>query len=111
MNNTANNLKSTATIIFVLQIIMYIIFAITLFAKELVLFGFILLFIGGISGWITYNLLFGFGELIEQASIIADNTTSSEKYSKFDSNKIYTNCKKCGSLIDKNPCPYCGEDN
>jgi hypothetical protein len=73
-DNIGEKIKKLAVVLTVLGIIGSIIFAIILWANELIGAGFLALFVGILSSWVGSFLLYGFGELIDNTKEMSNNT-------------------------------------
>ncbi|MBR5022082.1 MAG: hypothetical protein IKY18_02640 [Oscillospiraceae bacterium] len=73
--NIGGKIKGLARIIFIIEAVFAAIAAcIFLFDEDTILIGFLILIGGFLSAWISTWILFGFGELIEKTTEIANNT-------------------------------------
>jgi hypothetical protein len=79
-NNIGGKIKGLAKAFFIVEAIACVICAFVLIAngvdyhEELAVYGFLMLIFGPIVAWVSSWLLYGFGELIDKACEIADNT-------------------------------------
>lgn len=127
-DNIGRKIQTLAQVVCLLGIIASVIVAITMFvaANESYLMeetynilGFAFLIGGPLISWISSLMCYGFGELIENSSIIARNTSpsshnknndSTETISSFVGQRVHEwRCSKCGAIINKTPCPWCGD--
>lgn len=86
-------IKKMAIVIFVLEAILFFIGAIILMAinNDLFLVGILMMIIGPLLAWVSSFILYGFGELIDKTSEIANNT------SRTSANAILQNCSQRSS--------------
>ena len=80
-NNIGRKIKSLAEILCWIGIFLSVIMSISVF-KISVLFGLLVIVLGALASWIGSFLLYGFGELIEKTSDIAEHTARISKNSK-----------------------------
>lgn len=123
-DNIGGKIKTLAKVVCWLGIIGSVITAIVMFVASgesyktegaYVGLGIAFLIGGPLVSWISSFMCYGFGELIENSGIIARNTAKNSEHSEQSyekSNSGYEThkwrCSKCGSMIDKTPCPNCG---
>ena len=70
--NIGGKIKTTAAVCCWIVIIASVISGIAMMANDMVAEGLIVIVVGALSGWISSFVLYGFGELIENSSIIAN---------------------------------------
>ena len=72
--NIGNKIKGLAQMAFVVEAIVAVITGIALMAsdEDLILYGLLVLIAGPIIAWVSSWLLYGFGQLIENSDIIAE---------------------------------------
>ena len=70
--NIGGKIKTTAAVCCWIVIIAFVISGIAMMANDMVAEGLIVIVAGSLSGWISSFVLYGFGELIENSSIIAN---------------------------------------
>ncbi len=89
-DNIGKKIKSLANVLCWVGIIAYVIAAIAMFviaadnpwdAEHYVPIGFAFLIVGPLSSWISSFFMYGFGELIDKACEIEENTRSYERES------------------------------
>ena len=71
-SNIGGKIKTTAAVCCWIVIIASVISGIAMMANDMVAEGLIVIVVGALSGWISSFGLYGFGELIENSSIIAN---------------------------------------
>ena len=117
----ANTLKTLAEVLLVVFIILSLVacIAILVYNSELFLVAVIMLIGGIVSALVGSSCLYGFGELIDKATEIADNTRPAGLAKKASNNKsqeLYTsstttpNTKTSSSDIKKDTCDNCGKE-
>ncbi len=128
-DNIGGKIKVLAQVICCIGIIASVILALIMFitasdtygseADTCTFLGFLFLIGGTLGSWISSFFIYGFGELIEKASEIAQNTkptkteTSQQNYFVANNNnKVETTshkwrCESCGKMISEVPCKYC----
>lgn len=87
--NIGNKIKTLAKVLCWIGIIVSVIVAIVLFASDddLVGIGFLVLIGGSLISWIGSFVLFGFGQLVENSDIIAEQSDrDNQKYHKIVKN-------------------------
>ncbi len=124
-NNIGGKIKTYATVVTTLGIIGSIFAGIALGSSggTSTSVAFIIMAVGCLVSWLSSFLLYGFGELIEQTTIIAQNTQrgyyKSLSYDEEDikesvednnhqESKRY--CEKCGREMYSDVCFYCQEE-
>lgn len=83
--NIGNKIKGLAQMVFVVEAIAAVITGIALMAtdEDLILYGLLVLIVGPIIAWVSSWLLYGFGQLIENSDIIAEEyNRKNEKHEK-----------------------------
>ena len=83
--NIGNKIKGLAQMAFVVEAIAAVITGIALMAtdEDLILYGLLVLIVGPIIAWVSSWLLYGFGQLIENSDIIAEEyNRKNEKHEK-----------------------------
>ena len=83
--NIGNKIKGLAQMAFVVEAIAAVITGIALMAsdEDLILYGLLVLIAGPIIAWVSSWLLYGFGQLIENSDIIAEEyNRKNEKHEK-----------------------------
>lgn len=83
--NIGNKIKGLAQMAFVVETIAAVITGIALMAsdEDLILYGLLVLIVGPIIAWVSTWLLYGFGQLIENSDIIAEEyNRKNEKHEK-----------------------------
>lgn len=89
-NDIGNKIKKLASVVAWMGIIASIIIGIVLMVtdEELILLGLIIAIAGSISSWVGSFVLFGFGELVDNSTIIVqklnDNSSKSNVYNAFE---------------------------
>jgi DNA-directed RNA polymerase subunit M/transcription elongation factor TFIIS len=84
-DNIGNKIKGLAQMTFVVEAIAAVITGIALMAsdEDLILYGLLVLIAGPIIAWVSSWLLYGFGQLIENSDIIAEEyNRKNEKHEK-----------------------------
>ena len=82
-DNIGGKIKSWAIWIFIVEAIAAIIGGITLIGNDDILYGFLAIVFGPIAAWVSSWLLYGFGQLIENSDIIAEEyNRKNEKHEK-----------------------------
>ena len=82
-DNIGGKIKSWAVWIFIVEAIAAIIGGIALIANDNGLVGFLTIVFGPIAAWVSSWLLYGFGQLIENSDIIAEEyNRKNEKHGK-----------------------------
>lgn len=119
-DNIGGKIKKLASFIAWLGIIISIIIGIAFMAtdEELFLVGLIIAIIGGVSSWVGSFLLYGFGELVENSSIIAQKRNENFHESKVSNTTKYEEVVK-PTTPDQTEirhkwsgnCQMCGRDN
>ena len=73
--NIGCKIKGLATVIFIVEAVVSLIYGLVLIAssKFTIVFGILLIVFGPILAWVGSWLLYGFGQLIENSDIIADS--------------------------------------
>lgn len=105
-DNIGGKIKGLAKTLSILGAIAIAILAIILLCSndKLIPFGVLLLIFGPLFAWISSWILYGFGELVENSSIISGKLAS-EKASKksedpvWDKGKIF--CELCGTEVEE----------
>ena len=83
--NIGDKIKGLAQMVFVVEAIAAVITGIALMAtdEDLILYGLLVLIVGPIIAWVSSWLLYGFGQLIENSDIIAEEyNRKNEKHEK-----------------------------
>ena len=83
--NIGNKIKGLAQMVFVVEAIAAVITGIALMATDevLILYGLLVLIVGPIVAWVSSWLLYGFGQLVENSDIIAEeHKRVNEKHEK-----------------------------
>ena len=78
-DNIGGKIKGLAKSTFIVEAVAAVITGIAVLISTDILLGLIILVVGPIVAWVSSWLLYGFGELIDKASDIADNTRGSER--------------------------------
>lgn len=124
--NIGNKIKTLAKVLCWIGIIVSVVVAIVLFASDddLVGIGFLVLIGGSLISWIASFVLFGFGQLVENSDIIAEQSyRDNQKYHKIvKNNEEKKDAQRKKEIIDilNNPsfsddeyidivCPNCRE--
>ena len=84
-DNIGDKIKGLAQMVFVVEAIAAVITGIALMAsdEDLILYGLLVLIAGPIIAWVSSWLLYGFGQLIENSDIIAEEyNRKNEKHEK-----------------------------
>lgn len=79
--NIGKKIKGLAYVICILGAIASILYALTFLRGDTFVLGFIMMFVGPLSSWISSWLIYGFGELIDKTCDIAKNISDSEEES------------------------------
>lgn len=99
-SKVAERIEIVAELVCVLEIIASIIVGIALISSENSM-GFLVIIIGAFISWLSYLILYGFGELIENSEIIAKNISGIKSYNEdFKLNKGTTYEEKIDLLND-----------
>lgn len=96
-DDIGGKLKGYACFMTIIEIILCIILSIVCFSNELYLLGVLAIIIGPILSWTSYCLLYAFGELVENSSIIASHFYTPEKRMSYKVRKSELN-KHAGEL-------------
>ena len=104
--NIGKKIKGLAVATFIITAVASFIGAIGLLlgeSEELLIWGIVLMIMGPVLAWVSSWLIYGFGELIEKTTEIADNTAKLGSLTKVI-------CKNCGTEIpnDGRFCTKCG---
>lgn len=99
-NETGEKIKGLARTIFIVEIIFAIIAGIALMVSKenLIIIGLLVLFGGCLIAWVSFWLLYGFGEIIDKLYYIEKNTCVGEHKSKAQSNVVYERIDKIEKL-------------
>lgn len=82
-DNIGGKIKLLAIWIFIIEAIAAVIFGIDLVANDDGLFGFLTIILGPIVAWVSSWLLYGFGQLVHNSDIIAEDfSRKNEKHEK-----------------------------
>ena len=76
-DNVGGKIKSLAKTIFIIETIIFIIGGLVMLSDggdTAMIYGVITIIVGPLTAWVSSWLLYGFGELIEKACEIAENT-------------------------------------
>ncbi len=129
--NIGGKIKTLAKVLCWVGIIFSVLVAIILFIEAnegsyrteglYIRLGCIFLIIGPLVSWINSFFMYGFGELIERTTEVSLNTrylrqaasntkdTSLNRNIRSSTEDMHKwRCEKCGSFINKTPCPNCG---
>lgn len=98
-DNIGSKLKNLALIIFSLEIIGFACLAVALFDSDGAI-GLIPLIGGPIFAWVNTSLLYGFGELIERTTEIANNTKRLKSSTSADSGVSFECMSSVESIRD-----------
>ena len=90
-DNIGEKIKSLATIITIIGIVISIIVSICLFVEKAVLIGLVVLFCGCLFSWLGMFLLYGFGELIIQTTNIAKGNLRMQMLGVYNESKETSN--------------------
>ncbi len=74
------------------------------------LLGVITALIGSLLSWLSSFMLYGYGELIDSTQKLQKTLDVIDRKNSYASTNKQWLCQKCGNLIDKSPCPICGQD-
>lgn len=123
-DNIGGKIKGAASFISVSGIIASIIAGVDLVSKETVIVGLIIIIVGSLFSWVGSFLLYGFGQLVENSDIIAEQSNRDNiKYEKTvkkqqeiknkkeiqeTKKKIQSDSTRDDEYIDIH-CPKCGE--
>lgn len=133
-DNIGEKIKGLAKVMFIVEAIAAVIGGLVLLVDKFLAIGLLTLFLGPVVAWVSSWLLYGFGELIDNACIIAANTRASKKESttfNTDNNTINKmegakpffksipvnqtstrqQCPHCGETITSKICAMCGKEN
>ena len=102
-NNIGGKIKVLAKCIFVIDAIAMFVVGIVLLSEELIGAGLLTMFLGPVLAWVSSWLLYGFGELIDKASEIADNTAKEDKQKEKSIKENKTPVAKVRKKPETNP--------
>ena len=91
-DNIGGKMKMLAKILFILETISTVAVALSLFTNDMGAIGLLVLFIGPILAWISSWFLYGFGQLIENSDIMAEEYK--RKNIKHEKNIVKNNERK-----------------
>lgn len=114
-NNVGKKLMGVASVFTALGIIASFIIGIVLCAEEEVLAGFIVMAVGSFASWLSSLALYGFGQLIENTSVLVaqgQRTAMSRNYNANGENPApyVKRCTACGTALKGRLCPVCDRD-
>lgn len=120
-DNIGGKIKGLARFICIGGIIVFAIFGIVIIAGgaksrmggATVISGLLTMVFGGVLSWISSLGLYGFGELIEKTTEIANNTRQTQnRYSEVNSTPVFTEAKRpnrtATDASGRITCPNCG---
>ncbi|MBQ2914119.1 MAG: zinc-ribbon domain-containing protein [Clostridia bacterium] len=119
-DNIGGKIKGFASFLTWVGIIVSVIVGIIYISNDNVGIGILIIAIGSLSSWLSSWLLYGFGELIENSSIIAENTSfnknitpnhSNAKVPPYSSNSFGSQSQTpsiFSTQQSKKICPHCG---
>ena len=119
-DNIGEKIKGLAKVMFIVGAIAAVIGGLVLLVDKFLAIGLLTLFLGPVVAWVYSWLLYGFGELIDNACIIAANTRASKKAStnlntannainKMEGAKPFLKSIPANQTSTRQQCPHCGE--
>ena len=121
-DNIGEKIKGLARVMFIVEAIAAVITGIALMGsdEDMILIGLLVMVVGPIVAWVSSWLLYGFGELIDNACIIAGNTRALKKAStnfntannainKMEGAKSFFESIPANQTSTRQQCPHCGE--
>lgn len=96
-------IKKLAIVIFVLEAIVFFIGGIFLMAinNDLFLVGILMMIIGPLLAWVSSFILYGFGELIDKTSEIANNTSKARANVVLENSSKQSSNEELKKLLEK----------
>ena len=96
-------IKKLAIVIFVLEAIVFFIGEIILMAinNDLFLVGILMMIIGPLLAWVSSFILYGFGELIDKTSEIANNTSKARANVVLENSSKQSSNEELKKLLEK----------
>ena len=119
-DDIGEKIKGLAKVMFIVGAIAAVIGGLVLLVDKFLAIGLLTLFLGPVVAWVYSWLLYGFGELIDNACIIAANTRASKKAStnlntannainKMEGAKPFLKSIPANQTSTRQQCPHCGE--
>ena len=96
-------IKKLAIVVFVLEAILFFIGGIILMAinNDLFLVGILMMIIGPLLAWVSSFILYGFGELIDKTSEIANNTSKARANVVLENSSKQSSNEELKKLLEK----------
>ena len=106
-DNIGGKIKGLATTIFIVQAVLTVIAGLGIMAAgdEMILIGLLVMVLGPFSAWISSWLLYGFGELIDTACAIEENTRKDTKSNSSQAANITYNYAPNNKPVQKETTP------
>ena len=122
--NIGDKVKRLAKVVFAIESIAAIIYALVLMCTDAVLAGLIVLVVGPLVAWVSSWVLYAFGELVEKTVANESHTKNILKILQDKESQNLTGeptvkankpraahawlCDNCGKMATQTPCEHCG---